>query len=60
MSRLYALAASRLEFLLTPRETASQGDATRNTPMLDVLMVAFGLGLFLLAVGYAHGLDRFT
>jgi dipeptide/tripeptide permease len=28
--------------------------------MLDVLMVAFGLGLFLLAVGYAHALARFT
>jgi len=31
---------------------------TRRTPMLDLVMLALGLGFFALTVGYAFACDR--
>jgi hypothetical protein len=43
--------ASRV--LLQPRITF-----TGSTAMLDVLLLALGLGLFVISVGYAYACDR--
>ena len=32
--------------------------ATENTSMLDVILIAFGCGLFFVAVAYAYACDR--
>jgi hypothetical protein len=41
------------------RAPAAHGiSALRETPMLDVVMLAIGLGFFALSVGYAVACDR--
>jgi hypothetical protein len=30
----------------------------KENPMLDLVMLAFGLGLFVVSVGYAYACDR--
>jgi len=30
----------------------------RSTPMLDILMLAIGLGFFVLSIGYCYACDR--
>jgi hypothetical protein len=32
--------------------------AIRSIPMLDILMLAFGLGFFALAIGYTYACER--
>jgi hypothetical protein len=32
--------------------------AIRSNPMLDILMLALGLGLFALAIGYTYACER--
>jgi hypothetical protein len=33
-------------------------DAARSTEMLDIIMLAIGLGFFALSVGYANACDQ--
>jgi hypothetical protein len=33
-------------------------DAIRSIPMLDILMLALGLGFFALAIGYTYACER--
>ena len=57
-------AARRLSFLihrnLLPgaRNRRARKQARKEHLMLDVFMVALGLGFFLVAVGYAHACER--
>ena len=39
-------------------EVAGKWFVTRSIPMLDVIMLAIGLGFFALSVGYAYTCDR--
>lgn len=34
------------------------GDATRSNPMMDILMLALGLGFFAVAIGYTYACER--
>jgi hypothetical protein len=60
------LSATRRLLLLIHRNLPSRNaqrsrletSATRSTLMLDVVMVALGLGFFLVAVGYTHACER--
>jgi hypothetical protein len=46
--------ASRDAYLHVARRRVFPG----STPMLDVIMLAIGLGFFALSVGYAYACDR--
>jgi hypothetical protein len=60
------LGATRPLLLLIHRNLPSRNaqplrpetSATKEHLMLDVVMVALGLGFFLVAVGYAHACER--
>jgi len=60
------LGATRRLLLLIHRNLPSRERATvapgnkrdKEHLMLDVVMLAFGLGFFLVAVGYAHACER--
>jgi hypothetical protein len=42
-----------------PRKCCSrEGDATRNKPMMDILMLALGFAFFALAIGYTYACER--
>ncbi len=38
--------------------TRQTGFTTEDTPMLDVILIAVGCGLFFLAIAYAYACDR--
>jgi hypothetical protein len=40
------------------REAWPRAHGAKEHPMLDLVMVAFGLGLFVVSVGYAYACDR--
>jgi hypothetical protein len=41
-----------------PASSAPYQTAARNVPMLDLIMLAIGLGLFAATVGYAYACER--
>jgi hypothetical protein len=58
-------ATRRLSFLIhrnllsrNAQRSRPETSATRSTLMLDVVMLALGLGFFLVAVNYAHACER--
>jgi hypothetical protein len=46
------------DLLFPGRVTVAHGDKREEHLMLDVFMVALGLGFFLVAVGYVHACER--
>jgi hypothetical protein len=40
------------------RQTVARNACDKEHPMLDILMLALGLGFFVLAVGYTHACER--
>jgi hypothetical protein len=40
------------------RQTVARNACDKEHPMLDILMLALGLGFFVLAVGYTYACER--
>jgi hypothetical protein len=55
---VFVVALDPSQFSFPERNRRARKQARKEHLMLDVFMVALGLGSFLVAVGYAHACER--